>query len=92
MEIVGEFLGIDTDEGIYTYLRRHYAKSFPALRGVHRTTVTRQASNLSLDREAAAVKGFARPGAFRPRGGDSNITTAILLMSIWPKLRWRLEL
>jgi hypothetical protein len=92
MEIVGEFLGIDTDEGIYTYLRRHYAKSFPALRGVHRTTVTRQASNLSLDREADAVKGFARPGALRPRGGDSNITTAILLMSIWPKLRWRLEL
>jgi hypothetical protein len=46
MEIVGEFLGIDTDEGIYTYFRRHYAKWFPVLRGVHRTTFTRQAANL----------------------------------------------
>jgi hypothetical protein len=25
MEIVGEFLGIDTDEGLYEYFRRHYA-------------------------------------------------------------------
>jgi DDE family transposase len=46
MEIVGEFLRIDTDEGIYTYFRRHYAKWFPALRAVHRTTFTRQAANL----------------------------------------------
>ena len=46
MEIVGEFLGIDTDEGIYAYFRRHYARWFPALRGVHRTTFTRQAANL----------------------------------------------
>jgi hypothetical protein len=24
MEIVGEFLGIDTEKGIYTYFKRHY--------------------------------------------------------------------
>jgi hypothetical protein len=72
MEIVGEFLGIDTDEGIYTYFRRHYAKWFPALlRGVHRTTFTRQAANLWVVKRmlcGTAGRISARPGALRPRG------------------------
>jgi hypothetical protein len=46
IEIVGEFLGIDTDKGIYCYFRRHYGEWFPALKGVHRTTFCRQAANL----------------------------------------------
>ncbi len=46
IELVGEFLGIDTDEGIYRYFRRHYAGWFPALGVVHRTTFARQAANL----------------------------------------------
>lgn len=47
MEIVGEFLGIDTEKGLYAYFKRHYAEWFPALReGVHRTTLTRQMANL----------------------------------------------
>jgi len=46
MEIVGEFLGIDTDKGIYHYFSRHYAEWFPAISGVHRTTFARQAANL----------------------------------------------
>jgi len=46
MEIVGEFLGIDTDSGIFRYFRRHYGDWFPALRRVHRTTFVRQAANL----------------------------------------------
>ncbi len=46
IEIVGEFLGIDTDKGLFDYFRRHYAGWFPDLREVHRTTFTRQASNL----------------------------------------------
>jgi Transposase DDE domain len=46
MEIVGEFLGIDTDSGIYHYFRRHYCAWFPALDRVHRTTFVRQAANL----------------------------------------------
>lgn len=45
IEIVGEFLGIDTDEGLYEHFRRHYGEWFPALKGVHRTTFTRQAAN-----------------------------------------------
>jgi hypothetical protein len=46
IEIVGEFLGLNTDKALYGYFRRHYAESFPALGEVHRTTFTRQAANL----------------------------------------------
>jgi hypothetical protein len=46
IEIVGEFLGIDTDKAIHLFFRRHYAEWFPALRKVHRTTFARQAANL----------------------------------------------
>jgi hypothetical protein len=46
IEVVGEFLGMDTDKGIYLFFRRHYAEWFPTLREVHRTTFARQAANL----------------------------------------------
>ena len=46
VEIVGEFLGIDTDKDIYLFFRRHYAAWFPALSEIHRTTFARQAANL----------------------------------------------
>jgi hypothetical protein len=46
IEIVGEFLGIAAEKGLYTYFRRHYGEWFPALRRVHRTTFTRQMANL----------------------------------------------
>jgi hypothetical protein len=46
IEIVGEFLGMDTDKGIFLFFSRHYAEWFPALGRVHRTTFTRQAANL----------------------------------------------
>ncbi len=46
IEIVGEFLGIDTDKGIHSFFRRHYAEWFPTLCEVHRTTFARQAANL----------------------------------------------
>lgn len=45
-ELVGEFLGYDTDSGIFAYFRRHHAELFPELLEVHRTTFTRQAANL----------------------------------------------
>ena len=41
IEIVGEFLGIDTDKGIYSFFCRHYAEWFPTLGEVHRTTFAR---------------------------------------------------
>jgi len=52
MEVVGEFLGIDTDKGIFEFFKRHYPGWFPALKGVHRTTFTRQAANLWKVKEA----------------------------------------
>lgn len=51
IEVVGSFLGIDTDKGLYLYFRRHYSHWFPKLREVHRTTFTRQAANLWLVKE-----------------------------------------
>jgi hypothetical protein len=46
IEGVGEFLGIDTDKGLYDHFRRDWSDWFPALSRVHRTTFTRQAANL----------------------------------------------
>ena len=46
VEIVGEFLGLDTDQGLYAHFRRHFGHLFPGLREVHRTTFVRQAANL----------------------------------------------
>ena len=46
IEVVGEFLGLDTDKAIHLFFRRHYAEWFPALGEVHRTTFSRQAANL----------------------------------------------
>jgi hypothetical protein len=46
IEVVGAFLGIDTDKGLFTYFRRHYGEWFPALQRVHRTTFVRQSANL----------------------------------------------
>jgi hypothetical protein len=46
VEVVGEFLGLDTDEGLFRYFRRHYSEWFPGLGKVHRTTFVRQAANL----------------------------------------------
>jgi hypothetical protein len=46
IEVVGEFLGIDTDLALYRYFRRHYGEWFPALLEIHRTTFARQAANL----------------------------------------------
>lgn len=46
LEIAGEFLGLDTDQAIYAYFRRHHVALFPRLGTVHRTTFARQAANL----------------------------------------------
>lgn len=46
IECVGEFLGIDTDKGLYEHFRRHSGDWFPALGRLHRPTFVRQAANL----------------------------------------------
>jgi Transposase DDE domain len=48
IEVVGEFLGLDTDRALHAYFRRHFGHFFPGLRAVHRTTLGRQAANLWL--------------------------------------------
>ena len=44
MEVVGEFLGLDTDVGIWKYFGRHWPSWFPKLGS--RTTFAQQAANL----------------------------------------------
>ena len=44
MEIVGEFLRIDTDKGIWNYFRGHWLELFPKIKS--RSTFARQAANL----------------------------------------------
>ncbi len=44
MEVVGEFLGLDADVGLWKYFRRHGPSWFPHLGS--RTTVAQQAANL----------------------------------------------
>ena len=46
MELAGEFLGLDTDAGIYRFFRRYHRPEFPGLARVHRTTFVRQAAGL----------------------------------------------
>lgn len=44
MEIVGEFLGFDTDKGIWSYFKRHWLSYFPNIGS--RSNFAKQASNL----------------------------------------------
>ena len=46
MELVGEFLGIDTDKGIWRFFRQYHRPEFPNLAHVTRTTFARQAAAL----------------------------------------------
>jgi hypothetical protein len=52
VELVGEFLGLDTDQGLHAYFRCHFGHLFPGLRTVHRTTFLRQAANLWAVKQA----------------------------------------
>ena len=45
IEVVGEFLGMDTDEGLHANFRRHCAEWSPAFRWIHRPTFVRQAAD-----------------------------------------------
>ncbi len=46
MELAGEFLGIDTDKGIWAYFRRCHRAEFPGIARVDRTRFARQAADL----------------------------------------------
>jgi hypothetical protein len=51
IEIVGAFLGMSKDKDVFLYFRRHYARYFPKLAKVHRTTYARQSANLWFVKE-----------------------------------------
>ena len=46
IEVVGEFLGLDTESSIFTHFCRSYSDWFPGFRQITPTTFTRQAANL----------------------------------------------
>jgi hypothetical protein len=60
MELAGEFIGIDTDKGIYQHFRRYHLGEFPALARVHRTSFARQAANLWRVKQLMHERLFAR--------------------------------
>jgi hypothetical protein len=62
MEIVGEFLGIETDKGIWEYFGRHWRHFFPRLPG--RTSFVRQAANLWSCKIGLQRRMAQRLGAF----------------------------
>ena len=62
LEIVGEFLGIDTDKGIWEYFGRHWRHFFPTL--PCRTTFARQAANLWYWKQRLQAKLAQQLGAF----------------------------
>lgn len=62
VEIVGEFLGLDTDRALHAHFRRHFGHLFPGLRRVHRTTFLRQAANLWVAKHALWRRLLAMTG------------------------------
>jgi hypothetical protein len=59
LELAGEFLGIDTDKGIWTYFRRHHGREFPALLRTDRSAFARQAAGLWRVKQLLQDKLFA---------------------------------
>ena len=59
IEIVGEFLGLDTDKAIHLFFKRHYGEWFQALSKIHRTTFARQAVNLWKVKEHLSGRSFS---------------------------------
>lgn len=62
MEVVGEFLGLDTDKAIWAYFRRHWQAWFPGLGS--REAFARQAANLWAVKQVAHHVLAAWLGAF----------------------------
>jgi hypothetical protein len=66
IELVGEFLGLDHDKGLFAHFRRHYHPEFPGLMRVCRTTFARQAANLYAVKHALHQHLAARLAAGEP--------------------------
>lgn len=62
MEIVGEYRGIDSDEGIWSYFRDHWLSLFPKL--TSRSSFVRQAANLWQYKQRLQQQLAAQLGGF----------------------------
>lgn len=62
MEVVGEFLGIDTDKGIWNYFKTHWLELFPMI--VDRSNFVRQAANLHVVKRLIQQRLTQTLGAF----------------------------
>ena len=62
MEIIGEFLGIDSDKGMWEYFKNHWLYLFPKLGD--RTTFARQAANLHVIKRVLQERFAKSLGAF----------------------------
>ena len=51
IEVIGEILGINTDNELFEYFRHYYSHFFPSLTRISRVTFTRQAANLCWIKE-----------------------------------------
>jgi hypothetical protein len=73
MEIVGEFLGIDTDKGIWAYFRRHHQAEFPKLAQTDRTCFVRQAAGLWRVKQLLQERLVALLPSEDPAGGGETL-------------------
>src|ERR671927_189201 len=64
IEIVGEFLGLDTDRALYAHFRRYHAALFPRLTAVHPVRGTAPPSRA---RRPTSGRRGARSGGRSPR-------------------------
>lgn len=62
MEIVGEFLGIDSDKGIWSYFKIHWRHFFPDI--PDRTNFVRQAANLHMVKRLLQERFASSLGAY----------------------------
>ncbi len=56
MEIVGEYLGFNDDEGLYNYFCRHWKFLFPSL--PDRSNFARQCANLWNVKQISHIKSY----------------------------------
>ena len=78
MELVGEFLGIDTDQGIWRYFRCHWREWFPQLGS--RSQFAKQAYKFVGGQTSASTAidarhgGGARPNTFHRWLSDTGVS------------------
>lgn len=61
IEIAGEFLGIDTDRGLYAYVRQNHGEWFPALKEVVSASESIAATILASSHRLHLHTGLAIP-------------------------------